>query len=113
MVSALVEELGFNVQTPHIVNCDNNSAVLTYQTEVPEWRTNMLGTRYYRMRDYTDNGVIKIVHVEGVKNNADIHTKPLCAPDHYKHMEWLGLYDATPTDQEGECGDPAPAPVAE
>ena len=41
MTAALLEELGFKVARPAILNCDNNSAVCTYSTEVAEWRTQL------------------------------------------------------------------------
>ena len=46
MTTALLEELGFKVAKPARLNCDNNSAVCTYSTEVAEWRTPTLATKY-------------------------------------------------------------------
>ena len=66
----LLEELGFNVARPAIQYCDNNSAVLTYDTEVAEWRSPTLGTKYWHSRDYIDEGKIKIVHIPTKENNA-------------------------------------------
>lgn len=91
MIAALVEELGFKVQRPMTLWCDNNSGVLTYASEMPEWRTPTLGTKYWHSRDYVDGGDISIKHVPGQDNSADLHTKWLPNPDHIRHTAWLGL----------------------
>ena len=91
MIAALVEELGFKVQRPMTLWCDNNSGVLTYASEMPEWRTPTLGTKYWHSRDYVDGGDICIKHVPGQDNSADLHTKWLPNPDHIRHTAWLGL----------------------
>ena len=93
MTTALLEEMGFKVLRPQTLNCDNNSSVMTYGSELPEWRTPTLGTKYWHSRDYVDNGDIAIKHVPGTENPADLHTKWLPNCDHLKHTRWLGLYD--------------------
>ena len=90
--AGLLEELGFVVQRPVIHHCDNNSAVLTYASEVAEWRSPTLGTKYWHSRDYIDEGKIRIIHVPTKDNNADIHTKPLPNEDHSRCCSWLGLF---------------------
>ena len=88
-----LEEIGFTGQRPLVLRCDNNSTVQTYATEQPEWRSPTLGTKYWHSRDYVDNGDIVIRHIPGAENPADLHTKWLPNPDHYKHASWLGLYE--------------------
>ena len=108
MTTAFLEELGFTVDRPMVQNCDNNSAVMTYNTEHPEWRSPTLMTKYYHSRDHVDNEDIKVVYIPTKDNNSDIHTKWLPNADHLRHARWLGLY--APADSgEGECGT---APVA-
>ena len=108
MTTAFIEELGFTVDRPMVQNCDNNSAVMTYNTEHPEWRSPTLMTKYYHSRDHVDNEDIKVVYIPTKENNSDIHTKWLPNADHLRHARWLGLY--APADSgEGECGT---APVA-
>ena len=94
MIQSVLEELGFAVKTPCVLNVDNNSSVMTYGSEVAEWRSPTLGAKYYHTRDYVDNGEIVIVHIDGETNPADIHTKPLVSEAHHRHAQWLGLYDA-------------------
>ena len=93
MINAHLEEMGFKVQKPQTLLCDNNSAVMTYATEVPEWRSPTLATKYWHSRDYIDGGDITIKHTPGEDNNSDIHTKWLPNPDHLRHSSWLGLYE--------------------
>ena len=93
MLTALFEEMGFTVQRPQLLNCDNNSAVATYGSEQPEWRSPTLATKYWHSRDYVDNGDIHIKYVNTHDNNADIHTKFLPNHDHLRHTKWLGLYE--------------------
>ena len=93
MTTALLEEIGFKVRRPQILHCDNNSSVQTYGSELPEWRTPTLGTKYWHSRDYVDDGEIEIRHIPGVDNPADLHTKWLPNPDHCRHTAWLGLYE--------------------
>ena len=95
MTTALLEELGFEVLKPSVLNCDNNSAVCTYNTEVAEWRTPTLATKYWHSRDYIDAGNIKVIYIDTKSNNADIHTKWLSNTDHLRHAHWLGLRPPT------------------
>jgi hypothetical protein len=73
MTTVLLEELGFTVGRPIKQNCDNNSAVLTYNSEQPEWRSPTLATKYYHSRDYVDNEDIRVIYVPTGENNSDIH----------------------------------------
>ena len=91
MIVGFLDELGFNVQRPVTLNCDNNSAVLTYATEVPEWRSPTLATKYWHTRDYIDGGDVKVIYINTHENNSDIHTKPLDRASHWKHTTWMGL----------------------
>ena len=100
MTTALLEELGFKVAKPARLNCDNNSAVCTYSTEVAEWRTPTLATKYWHSRDYIDQGDIKVVYVDTKSNNADVHTKWLPNADHLRHAYWLGLRPSTTASAE-------------
>ena len=93
MIAALYEEMGFAVERAMVLHCDNNSGVMTYASELPEWRSSMLGTKYYRSRSYIDEGDITIVYIPTADNNADIHTKWLSNADHLRHARWLGLFD--------------------
>ena len=106
MITALLEELGFTVTRPETLLCDNNSAVLTYASEFPEWRTPTLGTKYWHSRDYVDGGDITIRHVPGEENNSDIHTKWLPNPDHLRHTQWMGMFD--PSTELVDDGTAAP-----
>merc|ERR1712185_646907 len=90
MITVLLEELGFTVARPMIQNCDNNSAVLTYNTEQPEWRSPTLASKYYHSRDYVDNEDIRVIYIPTGENNSDIHTKWLPNVDHLRHASWLG-----------------------
>lgn len=92
MITALLEELGFEVERPQVLNCDNNSAVATYATEVAEWRSPTLATKYWHSRDHIDDGHIRVRYVNTADNNSDIHTKFLPNADHLRHCKWLGLY---------------------
>jgi hypothetical protein len=91
LTAALFKEFGFEVQVPTILHCDNNSAVSTYATEVAEWRTPTLATKYWHSRDHVDSGDIKVVYIDTKSNNADVHTKWLPNQDHLRHAHWLGL----------------------
>ena len=104
MTAALFEEMGFKVRRPMVLHCDNNSAVATYASEVPEWRNAMLGTRYWRTRKHIDDGDVTIEFVPTDANNADIHTKFLPNDAHHCHTTWLGLYDPT----DGKRGSAGP-----
>ena len=93
MQAAQLEELGFTVARPMQLSCDNNSAVFTLNSEMSEWRSPTLGTKYWHARDHIDNGDIVVVYVSTIENNSDIHTKWLGNADHLRHTAWLGLYE--------------------
>ena len=95
LTRVVLEEMGFKVEKPVVLCCDNNSAVLTYASEVPEWRSATLATKAHATRSQVTNGEIRVEHVPSDENNADIHTKALPRDAHYRHTAWLGLYDAS------------------
>ena len=101
MIVAQLREMGFEVRTPMIVHCDNNSAVQTFATEVAEWRSPTLGAKYWHCRDYIDDGDIVVKYIPSDDNNSDIHTKPLDASAHYRHATWMGMTFDSSTDADG------------
>ena len=93
MIAGQLEELGFVVNRPIVLYCDNNSAVYTYASEFAEWRTPTLATKYFHSRDYIDDGDVGVKYISTFDNNSDIHTKWLPNPDHHRHTAWLGVYN--------------------
>ena len=95
MIVCLLQELGFDVQRPIMVWCDNDSGVQTYTSEVTEWRTPTLATKYWHTKDYVDDRDILVEYIHTDDNNSDIYTKPLPEKDFNRHRAWIGVRPPT------------------
>jgi hypothetical protein len=56
---------------------DNKSAIDMMTTGIGKVRTKHLRTRKYRVKEYVDNGNLKVIHCSTEKMIADVLTKPL------------------------------------
>ena len=56
-------------------------------------RTKYIDVKYHFIREYIENGVIKIIFVKSEDNMADPMTKNLSVKDFEKHRNYLDIYN--------------------
>ena len=92
-VAGILKFLGIPVEYPIIVNVDNIGAVYLAKNATTGNRTKHIDTRYHFVREYVEDGIIKVRFVRSEENHADIFTKNLNSEKFDKHCESLGLRD--------------------
>lgn len=74
------------------LNGDNMAAQFTSNNPTTSTRSRHLDVRYFQVRDFVKQGIIRCLHIDGKKNVADYFTKPIHASGTYQgYMGWLGL----------------------
>ena len=72
----ILEFLKVRVNYPIIVNCDNVGVIFLAENATGQ-RTKHVDIRYHYVREFVDEGVVKIVFVRSEENEADLFTKNL------------------------------------
>ena len=90
-VAGILKFLGIRLQYPIIVNVDNIGAVYLSKNATTGNRTKHIDTRYHFVREYIEDGILKVVFVRSENNHADIFTKNLSTESFTKHCDALGL----------------------
>jgi hypothetical protein len=81
----ILEFLGIKVKLPIIVRVDNVGAIYLAQNAVSGPRMKHVDVRYHFVRDYIEDGIIKIIFVKSEENDSDIYTKNLGEEAFKKH----------------------------
>ena len=74
-----------NPFAPTPLLCDNKGTVFTANNPVTNLRSRHLEVRWFKVRDYVRDGLLKVAHLRTEHNVADFFTKPLVG-DHYKRF---------------------------
>ena len=80
-------DMGVKVELPIVVNVDNLGAIFMSGNIAISDRTKHVDIRYNFVREYVEDGLIKIVFVRTKENIADLFTKNLPQELHKKHTE--------------------------
>ena len=83
----VLEFLGEEIKLPMIVRMDNVSAIYLSQNWVSGGRTKHIDIRHHFVREYQEEGKVKIIFVAGSKNDADLFTKNLPKGPFEKHSK--------------------------
>ena len=78
--------MGMLVEGPDIILCDNKSAVLNTALPSSTLKKKHNAIAYHKTREAVAANIIKIFHIEGTENVADILTKPLEGGSFRKHV---------------------------
>ena len=73
----IIEFLDVKVTYPIIVRVDNVGAIFLSNNASLSQRTKHIDVRYHFVREFVEDGVIKIVFVKSAENDADLYTKNL------------------------------------
>ena len=86
-IKGIMDYLGIDMEYPIIVNVDNVGAIYLAKNQVLSQRTKHIGVRYHFVRDYIEDGLVKIIFVKSQNNDADMFTKNLPNELFKKHTE--------------------------
>ena len=86
-VRMILEFLGENINYPIIVRCNNFGSIFLAHNTKTSHRTKHVDTRYYFVREYVEDNVVKIVFVKSADNQADPYTKNVGVEDFKKNAK--------------------------
>ena len=101
-IAGVLKFLGVNLEYPIEVNVDNIGAVYLSKNATTSNRTKHIDTRYHFVREYVEDGILKIVFVRSERNDADIFTKNLNSETFRKHCDSIGLKNFATDNHEME-----------
>jgi hypothetical protein len=84
-VRQIITFLGTEVALPIIVKVDNIGAIYLATNSTTSQRTRHIDVRYHFVREYVQDGTVKIIFVRSAENDADIYTKNTSAGLFDKH----------------------------
>jgi hypothetical protein len=76
---------------PQIIFADNQGAIKLSRNPQHHKRTKHIDVRYHFIRESTQSGLIRLVHIPTNEMVADILTKALPRLQHQKHMKGMGM----------------------
>jgi hypothetical protein len=79
--------MGIPLQGPSQILCDNQSVVLNTTLPSSTLKKKHNAIAYHRVREAVAANVVKVNHIEGKENIADILTKATDGPTFRKHMK--------------------------
>ncbi len=85
----VLEFLNVEVKLPIMVHVDNIGAIFLANNKVTSQCTKHIDVRYHFIREYIEQGVVKIIFVKPKDNDADLFTKNLSYENFNKHAEKL------------------------
>jgi len=80
-----MQSIGISVKLPIIVRVDNVGAIFMAENLTTSQRTKHVDIRYHFVREFVEDGFIRIIFVRTKKNRADIFTKNVSGPTHDEH----------------------------
>jgi len=87
----LYDELGFHLDKPLEIRCDNLGAISMANNPYTSQSTRHINLKYHCIRQLIQNGYIITKPCRDAEQTADILTKPLPRPKHRQHTSELGL----------------------
>jgi len=85
-----LSEIGFDIPIPHLYG-DNLGSLFWSTNPVQEKRSKHIDIWYHYVRDAIEDDKIKLYHIDGAKNPADILTKNLGQILFHQFRPLLGL----------------------
>jgi len=91
----IMQSIGIEVKLPVIVRVDNVGAIFMAENLTTSQRTKHVDIRYHFVREFVEDGFIRIIFVRTTENTADIFTKNVSGPLHEKHSgEFIGTKES-------------------
>jgi hypothetical protein len=76
-IKQVLEFLRITVKFPIIVSVDNTGAIYLANNQSTGKHTKHVDVRYHFVREFIEDGIVKIVFVKSAENKADVFTKNL------------------------------------
>lgn len=67
--------MGIEIELPITIRCDNVGAIYLANNHSTSQRTKHIDIRTHFVREYIEDGIIKIIFIRSEDNDADIFTK--------------------------------------
>jgi hypothetical protein len=83
----LLSDLHIKVNLPIVVKTDNIAAIFMSENASTGFRTRHVDTRYHFVREFIEDGFIKIEFVRSVENDTDLFTKNVNQELYAKHTK--------------------------
>ena len=74
-IKQLIEYMGIKLNYPIVVRVDNVGAIYIANNYTTSQRTKHIDVRAHFVREYIEDGIIKIIFVKSADNDADVFTK--------------------------------------
>ena len=84
-IKQIMEFLGVKVELPIMVHVDNLGAIYMANNEIIGGRTRHVDVRYHFVKEFVENGVVKVIFVKSDNNDADLFTKNVRQSLYEKH----------------------------
>jgi hypothetical protein len=84
-IAQILQSLGIQVDLPIIVNVDNVGAIFMVENVTATSRTRHVDARYHYVREFIEEGFLKIIFVKSEDNKADGFTKNMKMDLYEKH----------------------------
>ena len=87
----LLSLIGSPQSEPTLIQCGNMGAISLIKNPVFHVRTKHIDVKHHYVRDRYDSGEVAFEYIPTAENAADILTKGLDHPKHWKFLSMLGL----------------------
>jgi hypothetical protein len=92
-IRQILEFMGTEIEYPIVINVDNQGAVFMANNRTTSQRTRHVDTRHHFVREYIEDGVVKVIYCNTNDNDADPYTKNVNEQTFLKNVEkymWTG-----------------------
>ena len=86
-IKSILDFCGVGVKLPILVNCDNIGAIYLAHNAKTSRRTKHIDVKYHFVREYVEEGIVKVIFVKSEDNDADLWTKNLGYAAYNKHSD--------------------------
>jgi hypothetical protein len=86
-IKSILEFLDIMVELPIIAHVDNIGAIYMSNNATTSTRTKHVDTRYHYVKEYVEDGIVKVILVKSRDNKSDIFTKNTNQETYERHTE--------------------------
>lgn len=83
----VIESMGIKMEFPIVINVDNTGAIYIANNYTVGQRTKHIDVRVHFVREFIEDGIIKVVFVRSEDNDSDIYTKNVTTQLYVKHRD--------------------------
>ena len=88
-VYQVMKSMGIELKLPIVIRVDNIGAIFMSENVAISNRTKHVDVRYHFVREFVQDGFIKVIFVKSEENDADLFNKNLGSELHWKHANKL------------------------